>query len=600
MESHQSSRYGCFLLLVFTFLIVPPLPVCLAQNAPHPTASSETLGIQSATLDSLAAELQRYVDSGQIVGAEVLVISNRHSIFHHSFGWMDREENMPMECNTVFNIRSMTKPLISAGIQILLEEGMIRLSNRAAEYLPGFRDGNAANITIEQLLTHRSGLPMTILTGFGQFDDLQEMANAIGEEGPESIPGSRFWYSDAGVDVLGAIIEVVSGTTLEKFLETRLFAPLGMSDTGFFSENSESLISQERIASLYGGNRGTMQKFWQSGDNPLYPFPWGSQGVYSTPQDYARFLGMLLDEGDIAGERLLSPSAVRRMLTPVSRMTTPGTESSYPTGFPDLDVYHGQMTLLYLDREGGDHSMPQVIGYGGSDGTLAWAWPDLDLMVLFFSQSRGQTAYLGLESVLHDLFVMPTEASPSVSVADRYQSYIGSYRADFGAFEEAEFTVLTRGSKLAVDIPGQMTFELKEPDEAGWWTFTLTDLVAVSFAFSPSGSVKEMLLRQTTLLQKDVTVPDTVPTVPDSLQPLLGRYPLPGNQGVIAITYQEGSLILQGLSSSDTLLLESNEAGVWVMSTIENKSLSFVFDSEGRVTSLAVCEIVHLPRIIPF
>jgi len=128
MKSYQSSRCSCFLLLVFILLIVPPLPVCLTQMAPYPTASPETHGVQSATLDSLTAELQRYVDSGQIVGAEVLVISNRHSIFHHSFGWMDREENMPMECNTVFNIRSMTKPLISAAIQILLEEGKIRLS----------------------------------------------------------------------------------------------------------------------------------------------------------------------------------------------------------------------------------------------------------------------------------------------------------------------------------------------------------------------------------------------------------------------------------------------------------------------------------------
>jgi len=426
------------------------------------------------------------------------------------------------------------------------------------------------------------------------------MANAIGEEGPESIPGSRFWYSDAGVDVLGAIIEVISGMTMEKFLETRLFAPLGMSDTGFFSENSESLISQEQIASLYGGNRGTMQKFWQSGDNPLYPFPWGSQGVYSTPHDYARFLGMLLDEGDIAGEQLLSPSAVRRMLTPVSRMTTPGTESSYPTGFPGLDVYHGQMTLLYLDRDGGGHSTPQVIGYGGSDGTLAWGWPDLDLMVLFFSQSRGQTAYLGLESVLHDLFVMPTEASPSVSVADRYQSYIGSYTADFGTFEEAEFTVLTRGGKLAVDIPGQMTFELKEPDEAGWWTFALTDMVAVSFELSPSGSVDEMLLRQMTPLLKDITSSDVAQAAPDSLKPLLGEYRLPGNQGVITITYHEGALILKGISSSDTLLLESDEAGVWLMSTSDDTSLSFVFDNEGHVTGMAICETVHLPRILPF
>ncbi len=418
MESQQSSRYGCLLSLMVTFLIVLPHPVCRAQIDPYPTASPESQGVQSASLDSLAAELQRYVDSGQIVGAEVLVIKNRHSIFHRTFGWMDREEDQPMECNTIFNIRSMTKPLISAGIQILLEEGKIRLSDRAADYLPGFRNGSAANITIEQLLTHRSGLPLTILTRFDQFDDLQQMANTIGEEGPRVMPGSRFWYSDAGADVLGAIIEDVSEITLEKFLETRLFDPLGMCDTGFISENSEFRISREQIASLYGGNQGAMQRFWQSGDDPLYPFPWGSQGVYSTPLDYARFLAMLLDDGNTAGERLLSPSAVRRMLTPVSRMTTPGTESNYPTGFPGLDVYHGQMTLLYLDRDEGDHSTTQVIGYGGSDGTLAWAWPDLDLMVFFFCQSRGQNAYLRLESVLHDLFVTPTEETSPTSLAD--------------------------------------------------------------------------------------------------------------------------------------------------------------------------------------
>ncbi len=150
-----------------------------------------------------------------VVGAELLVIKDRHTVLHDAFGWRDREAGIPMETDTLFNIRSMTKPITGAAIQLLVDDGILALDDRVSTYLPGFDTDPSGQITIEQLLTHTSGLPLSIVTEAREYDSLREMADAIGEGGPQFEPGSKFWYSDAGADVLGAIVEQASGSSLE-------------------------------------------------------------------------------------------------------------------------------------------------------------------------------------------------------------------------------------------------------------------------------------------------------------------------------------------------------------------------------------------------
>src|SRR5205823_12149417 len=142
-----------------------------------------------------------------IVGGELLVIKNRKTVLHEVYGNRDREDKRPMERNTIFNIRSMTKPLTGAAVQILIDEGKVGLDDPVAKYLPGFDNDKSRAITIKQLLEHRSGLPLTIITArIDQFKDLQAQAQAVGEKGPQFKPNEKFWYSDAGSDTAAAVV----------------------------------------------------------------------------------------------------------------------------------------------------------------------------------------------------------------------------------------------------------------------------------------------------------------------------------------------------------------------------------------------------------
>lgn len=242
---------------------------------------------------------------------------------------------------------------------------------------------------MEQLLTHRSGLPLSILTSLNEYPTLDAMANAVGQRGPQFTPGSRFWYSDAGSDSLGALVEVVSGMSLEAFVRERLLEPLAMRDTFYLHEPE---TPRHRIASLYYGRAGAWTNIWTPAWD-FYPYAWGSQSLYSTPKDYARFLAMLLDRGIANGGRILSEAAVERILTPISVMTSLGSAVPHPSGFPHTECYYGQMSVLYQSAVG-----MEAFGHSGSDGTWAWAWPEQDLMILYFTQSRGQASGVRLET----------------------------------------------------------------------------------------------------------------------------------------------------------------------------------------------------------
>ena len=149
-----------------------------------PPATPESQGVLAAAVRRLSDEVARYVKEGTIVGGELLIIKNRKTILHDVYGDRDRQDKQPMEHNTIFNVRSMTKPFTCVAIQILVDEGKIKLSDPVAKYLPGFDNDKSRAITIEQLLEHRSGLPLTVIVFLNGFKDLQAQAEAAGKKGP--------------------------------------------------------------------------------------------------------------------------------------------------------------------------------------------------------------------------------------------------------------------------------------------------------------------------------------------------------------------------------------------------------------------------------
>ncbi len=446
-----------------------------------PQADPEIHGIPPDALEELSAIIHGHFEDDYIVGAEFLVIKSGHIIMHEAYGWMDREELKPMEHNTIFNIRSMTKMLTGASAQILIDEGSLSLDDKVSQYLPGFNNRKSGSITIEQLLTHRSGLPMSTLTSLDEFDDLYSIGNSIGEKGPEFTPGSKFWYSDAGSEALGAVVEVVSGATLDRFVRERLLYPLDMNDTFYVTEPEAPL---DRFASLYIGTPGSWEKWWMPGE-PFYPFAWGSQSLYSTPMDYARFISLLMNYGTHNGDRILSEDAVDRILTPVSIMTSLDSDTPASTGFPFTEVYYGQMSVLNISSDG----QLQVFGHSGSDGTWAWAFPEHDLMIFYFTQSRGQITGVRLETDIDRLLVNP-EYAPAPEIVEKYKPYLGTYISESAGSIGEEFTVLIHNDHLGFDIPSLIIFELEDPPtKGGRWYFQLDGQLSIEFIRDRSDNI---------------------------------------------------------------------------------------------------------------
>jgi len=371
--------------------------------------------------------------------------------------------------------------LTGASAQILIDEGKLNLDDKVSQYLPGFNNEKSSDITIEQLLTHRSGLPLSTLTSLDEFDDLYSLGNSIGEIGPEFTPGTKFWYSDAGSETLGAVVEVVSGITLDTFVRERLLYPLDMNDTFYITDPNAPL---ERFASLYIGTSGSWEKWWTPGE-AFYPFAWGSQSLYSTPMDYAKFIFMLMNDGIHDGKRILSEGAVDRILTPVSIMTSLGSDMPAVTGFPFTEVYYGQMSVLNISSDG----QLRVFGHSGSDGTWAWAFPEHDLMIFYFTQSRGQVTGVRLETDIDKLLVNP-EYVPPTEISEKYQPYLGTYISESAASMGDEFTVVIHNDHLGFDIPGLIIFELEDPStEGGRWYFKIDSQLSIEFIRDRSDNI---------------------------------------------------------------------------------------------------------------
>ncbi len=373
----------------------------VSSQARFPAAPSQTQGVNPAALERLSDLVNGFVEADEIVGAELLVIKNRRTILHEVFGTDDRAENQRMRRDTIFSIRSMTKPLTGAMAQILVDEGVLQLSEQVAKYIPAFDTDASRGITIEHLVTHRSGLPMRspgpLWSNYASYNNIREIADYWGNYGPRLFkPGEQYHYADANVDTLAAVIQQAAGQPTESLIQRRLLEPLGMHDTIPLLRQGDERVN--RVAMKYAGGRGRWRPFWKWNGKPYFSFPMFAQGFYSTASDYACFLAMLADGGMVAEQRLLSQAAVERILTPVSQTTM-------PTGFARLESSYGQLMHLY-DQKG----QVTVFGHSGSDGTYAWVWPQQDLLILYFTQSRGSTTMTRMEAVVDSLLGRPIDS----------------------------------------------------------------------------------------------------------------------------------------------------------------------------------------------
>ncbi len=465
-------------------------PAVQAEPAPFPPSTALAEGLSPEALGRLDAMVQGFVDDGEIIGAELMVLKNGRTVLHEGYGLGSREDETPLEPGSLFCVRSMTKPVIAASILMLIDDNKLELDDKISAFMPEFDTDGSREITVENLLQHTSGLPMSLIMSMDweRTDSIRAVAGLWAGHEPEFEPGTAFNYSDQGTDTLTALIEIASGMIAAEFVEQRVLGPLGMTQSTCVLELDDPL--RELALSKYVGSNNAWTRFWTPTDAPLFPFFLGSQGLYSTLEDYAKFLNFWANRGRLGRERLLGARYVRKTLTPGPYPLGPG------TGFTDSRMDYGYLMQLWtqprpLDEGGLEDDAPEgaeperqvaVFGHTGSDGTHAWYFPEQDAQVLYFTQSRGTLTGLRVEEALSELLLgapfNPNELAPPL------EEYLGYYWEGPGDKYRA---IIRDGDDLALEIPGRAVATLVYTGEDRW---KLRDEPINVFAFDRDESGK--------------------------------------------------------------------------------------------------------------
>jgi CubicO group peptidase (beta-lactamase class C family) len=397
-------------------------------------------GFDAGRLGRIDRHFQRYVDDGRLPGWLVAVARHGQVLHLSTYGHRDVEGDLPVELDTVWRIYSMTKPITAVAAMMLAEEGAFELKDPVSRWLPAFaeqrvyRSGSALRcetdpvvepMRIWHLLTHTSGLTY----GFHNAHPVDAMYRAAGFElgSPPDLdtagcvaawaalpllfqPGAE-WNYGVSTDVLGHLVEVVSGQTLDAFLSERILEPLGMNETGFALADAE----RHRLASLYVANPvdGTRLKFDALGPVGSVPPPFlsGGGGLVSTAADYHRFTEMLRRGGELDGTRLLGTRTVAYM----ARNHLPGGADLEQVGRPLFSetTYDGVgfglgMSVTVDPVKNKVPGSPGEYGWGGAASTAFWVDPAEDITVLFMTQLLPSTTHpirSQLKALVHQALV---------------------------------------------------------------------------------------------------------------------------------------------------------------------------------------------------
>ena len=378
----------------------------------------ETSGVSTERLRRIDKNLKSWVEEGKTNGAVALIMRNGKLVYYKAFGYDDPGKTIPLRTDHIFRIASQTKAITSVAAMMLFEEGKFLLDDPISKYIPEFANSVVLDsfiakdssyttiparspITIRHLLTHTSGIgyaqigtneanaifakaDITAGLGVEEGRKLETDMKKLGKLPLLHHPGERWTYG-LNTDVLGYLVEVVSGMSLDQFFRTRIFEPLGMKDTYFYVPASK----HDRVVNLYQEVNKKLVKAEEINQNGTFRIDYpkskgtyfsGGAGLSSTAWDYAIFLQMLLNGGEYNGKRLLAPNTVRMMT-----MNQIG----------DIGFGNNKFGLGFgIITEKGSAELPTpegVFEWGGAFATSYWADPEENLIGILYRQLWGTT-----------------------------------------------------------------------------------------------------------------------------------------------------------------------------------------------------------------
>jgi CubicO group peptidase (beta-lactamase class C family) len=388
------------------------------KSKPLSEASPESVGMSTERLARIDSMCNKSVSKGDIPGAVAMVVRNGKIVYFKAFGMADNQTGRALKRDDIFRIASQTKAITATAIMMLWEEGKFQLDDPISKYIPEFKNPQVlktfnkkdttyttvpakSEITIRQLLSHTSGIGYGVIADDKDenFKMLYKKAGVVDSWTTNDIstaenikrlakiplhcnPGEQYNYSN-GLDVLGYFIEIVSGMPLDVFMRTRLFEPLGMNDTWFYLPKDKA----QRLVSLQTPKNGKWVRYPVTFYDPDFPVngvkQWfsGGAGLSSTAKDYATFLQMYLNGGELNGTRFLSRSTIRTIMA----------DQTGSLWDENGEKYYG-LAFSVVTQKGQDHGglgSAGTFGWGGYFSTEYFADPKEKTIGIFMKQTQG-------------------------------------------------------------------------------------------------------------------------------------------------------------------------------------------------------------------
>ncbi len=552
-------------LMAVIIIVITLLTGCACPAAPTQTGTLEQ------RLDLLVEQLEQQRQTLHIPGMALAVVKDDEVVLTQGFGVTNIETETPVTPETSFAIGSSTKAFTSTLVGMLVDEGKMDWDDPVTDYIPYFTldiesEDETAEVTIRDVLSHRTGFTrMGLLFGSGEIPREEVLLDSTAAE-PFAGFREKFYYSNVMYMAAGVAAEKAAGTDWDTLVAERIFEPLGMDST------TTSIIQAQddpRLSLGYIWDEDLQAYKYKPMRNVDNIAPAGA--INSNVLDMAQWVRLQLGLGEYEGQRLISEQNLRETWTSQIEIAE---GISYGLGWM-IQEWEGQPVI----QHGGN-----VDGFTAEVAML----PESDLGFVLLTNAAVSPLQQTSVNMVWEALLGEWEDSDSGDKIEEYEPYLGEYIANFGQFQDEEFTVLVQNGRLAIDVPGQQIFELKEPDEEGKWYFVITDQIAVSFDRNDNDNVIGMKMYQAgyvfELPRKGVEVEPEIPL--GELQKYLGSYHSEELGITTKVLIQNNRLAIDWPGEMIYELYPPNEEGIWVFRISEAFTLRFNETEDGWVESL--------------